>query len=96
MTEQEVFVLADRTPNDVVAMIADDQWDMRMPASFARRGAGEPPTLREIVNYHAYDDSLVADEWRELGAFQPRADVPGDAPLQDRLLGLTGRDPYAA
>ncbi len=33
MTEQEVFVLADRTLNDVVAMIADDQWDMRMPAS---------------------------------------------------------------
>jgi hypothetical protein len=28
-----------------------------MPASFARRGAGEPPTLREILNYHAYDDS---------------------------------------
>jgi hypothetical protein len=60
MTEQEVFVLADRTLNDVVAKISDDQWDMRMPASFARRGAGEPPTLREIVNYHAYDDSWVA------------------------------------
>jgi hypothetical protein len=57
MTEQEVFVLADRTLNDVVAKIAADQWDMPMPASFARRGAGEPPTLREIVNYHAYDDS---------------------------------------
>ncbi len=58
MTEQEVFVLADRTLNDVVAKIANDQWDMRMPASFARRAA--------------------------------------DAPLLDRLLGLTGRDPYAA
>jgi len=69
MTEQEVFVLADRTLNDVVAKISDDQWDMRMPASFARRGAG---------------------------AFPPRVDVPGDAPLQERLLGLTGRDPYAA
>ncbi len=199
MTGQEVFVLADRTLNDVVAKIADDQWDMRMPASPARRGAGEPPTLREIVNYHAYDDSWVpdilagktmeeagrdnfkgdllgatpklafaavvgrackaaqevkdldftvhtsfgdfsardyliqityfrglrahdiarvigvdptlpadlvkglwdelspvADEWRELGAFPPRVDVPGDASLQDRLLGLTGRDPNAA
>ncbi len=69
MTEQEVFVLADRTLNDVVAKISDDQWDMRMPASFARRGAG---------------------------AFPPRVDVPGDAPLKERLLGLTGRDPYAA
>jgi hypothetical protein len=72
MTEQEVFVLADRTLNDVVAKISDDQRDMRMPASFALRGAGQPPTLREIVNYH------------------------GEAPLQDRLLGLTGRDPYGA
>jgi uncharacterized protein (TIGR03086 family) len=199
MTEQEVFVLADRTLNDVVAKISDDQWDIRMPASFARRGAGEPPTLREIVNYHAYDDSWVADmlagktmeeagpdnfkgdllgatpkrafaavvdracqaaqncedlagtvhtsfgdfsardyliqityfrglrahdiarvigadptlpadlvqglwdelspvadEWREMGAFPPRVAVPDDAPLQDRLLGLTGRDPHAA
>jgi hypothetical protein len=198
MTEQEVFVLADRTLNDVVSKIADGQWDMRMPASFVRRGAGEPPTLREIVNYHAYDDSWVpdmlagktmdeagrdnfkgdllgatpkrafaavvdrackaardvkvldftvhtsfgdfssrdnlqityfrglrahdiarvigldptlpaelvqglwdelspvADEWRELGAFPPRVAVPDDAPLQDRLLGLTGRDPNTA
>jgi uncharacterized protein (TIGR03086 family) len=198
MTEQEVFVLADRSLNDVVAKIADDKWDMRMPASFARRGAGEPPTLREIVNYHAYDDSWVpdmlagktmeeagrdnhkgdllgatpkrafaavvdrackaardvkgldftvhtsfgdfsardyliqityfrglrahdiakvigvdptlpadlvrglwdelspvADEWRKLGAFPPRVEVSDDAPLQDRLLGLTGRDPNA-
>ncbi len=45
MTEQEVFVLADRTLNDVVAKISDDQWDMRMPASFARRGAGAVPVV---------------------------------------------------
>jgi uncharacterized protein (TIGR03086 family) len=199
MTEQEIFILADQTLNGVVARIADAQWAMRMPASFARRGAGEPPTLREIVNYHAYDDSWVpdmllgktmdeagkdkfkgdllgddpkqafaaivdkavsaarafsqldqvvhtsfgdypateyliqitsfrgmrahdiakvigidptlpdelvkgmfeelspvADEWRQYGAFPPRVAVPDDAPLQDRLLGLTGRDPYAA
>lgn len=199
MTEQEVFVLADRTLNDVVAKVADDQWEMRMPATFARSGSGEPPTLREIVNYHAYDDSWVpdmlagktmeeagrdnfkgdllgatpkrafaaevnracaaardfddlalmvhtsfgdfsardyliqitsfrglrahdiarvigvdptlpadlvqglwdelspvADEWRKLGAFPPRVQVPENAPLQDRLLGLTGRDPNAA
>ncbi len=29
MTEQEFFVLADPTLNDVVARITDDQWDMR-------------------------------------------------------------------
>src|SRR5229473_2001373 len=61
MTEQEIFVLADRTLNGVVAKITDDQWDMRMPANFARRAGGEPPTLRRIVNYHAYDDAWVPD-----------------------------------
>ncbi len=61
MTEQEVFVLADRILNEVVTKIADDQWDMRMPVRFARRGAGEPPTIREIVNHHAHDDSWVQD-----------------------------------
>src|SRR4029077_20110211 len=96
MTEQEVFVLADRTLNDVVARIADDQWDLRMPASFVRSGTSKPPTLREIVNYHGYDDaeihgdlvsglweelSPVADEWREFGAFPPRVEVADDAPL---------------
>ena len=198
MTEREVFVLADRTLNNVVAKIGDDQWDMRMPASFARRDGVEPPTLRKIVKYHAYDDawvsdmlagktmeevgrekfkgdllgphpkdafaaivdeacravqdlddldrtvhtsfgdfpareylvqitsfrglrahdiaqaigvdptlpdelvrglwdelSPVSDQWRDIGAFPPRVAVPDDAPLQDRLLGLTGRDPYS-
>jgi hypothetical protein len=49
MTEREVFVLADRTLNDVVATIVDD-------------GVG----------------------------------LPENAPLLERLLGPTGRDPNAA
>ena len=31
---------------------------------------------------------------RQLGVFGPIIDVPADAPLQDRLLGLAGRDPH--
>jgi uncharacterized protein (TIGR03086 family) len=34
-----------------------------------------------------------SDEWRQLGVFGPEVDVPVDAPLKDRLLGLTGRQP---
>ncbi len=196
MTEPEVFVLAAGTLNGVVAQIRADQWAMEMPANFLTRGSDHAPTLREIINYHSYDDSWVpdmlagramdevgkekfkgdllgddpkgnfaaiaetacaaargfedldrtvhcsfgdfsarqylwqanffrglrahdiaqvigadaalppelvqgvweqisphADEWRAMGVFPPEVPVPEDAPLQDRLLGLTGRQP---
>jgi uncharacterized protein (TIGR03086 family) len=199
LTEPEVFVLADHALNDVVARIGDDQWAMEMPPSFSTRQADHRPTLREIVNYHAYDDAWVpdmlagktmaeagidnfkgdllgdepklkfaeivekaceaaaglddlertvhcsfgdfparaylwqtnmfrglrahdiadvigidfnlpeglvqgiwdeisphAEGWREIGVFPAAVAVPDDAPLLDRLLGLTGRDPKAS
>jgi uncharacterized protein (TIGR03086 family) len=62
MNETGVFVLADRALNRVVEHIADDQWDMRMPASFARSGdAATIPSLRTIIGYHAFDDAWVPD-----------------------------------
>jgi uncharacterized protein (TIGR03086 family) len=197
MTEPEVFVLADQALNGVVARIRDDQWSMTMPEGFATRQTDRRPTLREIVNYHAYDDAWVpdmlagrtlaeagrdkfdddllgddpgrsfaaivnaacaaarelddldrvvhcsfgdfpareyfwqinsfrglrahdlarvigvdpslpdelvqglwdeiephAEEWRSYGVFPAAVAVPADAPLLDRLLGLTGRDPH--
>lgn len=36
-----------------------------------------------------------AEEWRAIGVFAKAVPVPDDAPLVERLLGLTGRDPYA-
>lgn len=198
LTEPEVFVLADHALNAVVAQIQDDQWAMEMPPSFATRQTDHRPTLREIINYHAYDDAWVpdmlagktmaeagldnfkgdllgekpklrfaeivekacaavmelddlgrvvhcsfgdfpargylwqtnmfrglrahdiakvigidfevpdalvqgiweeispqAEEWRAIGVFPAAVGVPDDAPLLDRLLGLTGRDPKA-
>jgi uncharacterized protein (TIGR03086 family) len=199
LSEPQVFVLADRALGDLVAKIGEEQWSMTMPASFTRRGSDEPPTLREIINYHAYDDAWVpdmlagktmdeagreqfdgdllgadpkgafaaivetacaaagdftdldrtvhcsfgdyparaylwqinsfralrahdlarvigvdpelsddlvqgiwdevsphAEEWRSYGVFKAAVPVAEDAPLLDRLLGLTGRDPRAA
>jgi uncharacterized protein (TIGR03086 family) len=34
-----------------------------------------------------------AEEWRAIGVFGPAVPVSADAPLLDRLLGLTGRPP---
>lgn len=198
MTEPEVFLLADRALNEVVAQIAEDQWSIQLPASFRTRRIDHTPTLQEIINYHAYDDAWVpdmlagstmdevgrekfdgdllggdpigaftaivdkacaaardfndlertvhlsfgdfsarhyfwqinqfralraydiakvigadptlpeelvkgiweevspnAEEWRAIGVFPAAVVMPEDASLQDRLLGLTGRDPMA-
>jgi hypothetical protein len=37
-----------------------------------------------------------AEEWRAIGVFGKAVPVPDDAPLLDRVLGLTGRDPDEA
>jgi uncharacterized protein (TIGR03086 family) len=196
MNEKDVFVLADRALDRVVTRITADQWEMAMPPSFARMGESGVPSLRAVVESHAYDDAWVpdmlagktmdeagkdnfkgdllgsdpkaaftsivdkacaaagqladldrtvhcsfgdfsareflwqangfrglrawdiarvigvepelsddlvqglwdeltpiADAWREIGVFPPAVPVPDDAPLLDRLLGITGRDP---
>jgi hypothetical protein len=61
MREAEVFVLADRALNGVIQQVKDDQWTMAMPTDFAMRGVDHTPTLREVINYHAYDDAWVPD-----------------------------------
>jgi hypothetical protein len=40
-------------------------------------------------------DELSPDmeAWRAMGVYGPAVAVPDDAPVQDRLLGLSGRDP---
>ncbi len=37
--------------------------------------------------------SPFAEEWRAVGLYDPAVEVPDDAPLQERLLGLIGRQP---
>ncbi|MBA2390810.1 MAG: TIGR03086 family protein [Geodermatophilaceae bacterium] len=55
------------------------------------------PTLPdELVTGMWEQLTPVADEWRGYGVFGPKVEVPEDAPLMDRLLGLTGRQPRAA
>jgi hypothetical protein len=52
--------------------------------------AALPPALVQGI----WDEvSPHAEEWRALGVFPAARPVPGDAPLLDRLLALTGRPP---
>jgi uncharacterized protein (TIGR03086 family) len=88
LPEQAVFVIADRTLNEVVSRIGDQQWDQTMPPDFARRDTARLPTLREIIAYHAYDDAWVPD----MVAGRTMAEVGPDAHKGD----LLGDDPKAA
>jgi uncharacterized protein (TIGR03086 family) len=85
MSETDVFVLADHALDRVVSRIADDQWEMAMPASFARQGESGVPSLRDIISYHAYDDAWVPDmlaghTMDEAGKDKFRGDLLGDDP----------------
>lgn len=85
MNEQDVFILADQTLDNVVAQIRDDQWSMEMPPSFARRDQDRPVTLKEIIGYHAYDDAWVPDmlagkTMNEAGKTQFDGDLLGEDP----------------
>ena len=85
MNEQDVFVLADRALERVVQQIQDVQWDMDMPATFARRDTDHVPTLRTIIGYHASDDAWVPDmlagrTMDEAGKGKFGGDLLGDDP----------------
>jgi len=55
---------------------------------------GVDSTLPEELVQGIWDEiSPHAEEWRKIGVFGPKVEVPEAASLQDRLLGLTGRQP---
>jgi uncharacterized protein (TIGR03086 family) len=60
ITPRDVFILAEQALANVIAQIRSDQWDERPPEWFHTGGQGDA-SLREIVNYHAYDSAWVPD-----------------------------------
>jgi uncharacterized protein (TIGR03086 family) len=55
---------------------------------------GADTTLPDDLVQGLWDEiAPSAEEWRQIGVYGPAVAVPADAPLQDRLLGLTGRRP---
>jgi uncharacterized protein (TIGR03086 family) len=60
------------------------------------RVIGIAPDLPPELVQGLWDEiSPHADEWRTYGVFPPAVPVAEDAPLLERLLGITGRDPRA-
>ncbi len=57
------------------------------------RAIGMEPSLSEVLVQGVWDEvSPHAEEWRTIGVYPAAVPVSDDAPLLDRLLGLTGRD----
>jgi uncharacterized protein (TIGR03086 family) len=91
MAEPDVFQLADRALARVVAQVAPDQWDIILPASFATRARPEPPSLRTLVNYHAYDDAWVPDMLAGLTMEEAGSDrFDGDLLAEDPVASFEG------
>ena len=58
------------------------------------RSLGQDDVLPAPLVQGLWDEiSPEAEMWRSLGVFGPAVAVPAGAPLQDRLMGLTGREP---
>jgi len=58
VNEKDIFILADEALKNVVDQIRDDQWHLVVPDDMTRRPG---TTLRQTINYHAYDDAWVPD-----------------------------------
>lgn len=89
MTIQETFIRADEELKTVVDQIKDDQWDMKMPEGFTMNTKGaEIVTLRDVINYHAYDEAWIPDTvagrtMEEIGADKFNGDLLGMTPKQN-------------
>jgi hypothetical protein len=60
VAEKDVFILSEQALADVFDQIRPEHWTERKPEWFQTGGQGDA-TLREIVNYHAYDTAWVPD-----------------------------------
>ena len=92
MSEKEVYILSEKTFNEVVQQIPENLWDLHLPEWFqlGRTQDRAYTALRTVINYHAYDTAWVP----EVLAGKTIAEV-GDTYDGD-LLGDHPKDAYAA
>jgi uncharacterized protein (TIGR03086 family) len=82
-------------PGEVAGLVALDElvvhgWDVARSTGQAYEP--DPPELEAVQGFVA-QFSEPGLEAERAGLFGPVVDVPADAPLLDRVIGLTGRDP---
>jgi uncharacterized protein (TIGR03086 family) len=71
----------------VVGEVLVHGWDLA-------RGTGQHPEWDEDLLAYVHKEVEANVQWgRDMGVYGPEVPVPADAPLLDRILGLTGRDP---
>jgi uncharacterized protein (TIGR03086 family) len=82
-------------PGDIAGMVAVDElvlhgWDLAV--STGQRFACDPASAQACFEFTSMSAAPGQEAARE-GLFGPVVQVPPDAPLLDRVLGLGGRDP---
>jgi uncharacterized protein (TIGR03086 family) len=82
-------------PGEVAGLVALDElvlhgWDVARAS--AQSYDCDQPSLEAVHGFVAQFSAPGQEAGRE-GLFGPVVDVPDDAPLLDRVLGLSGRDP---
>jgi uncharacterized protein (TIGR03086 family) len=82
-------------PGEVAGLVALDElvvhgWDVARATG--QTYESDPATLEAVRGFVAQFSEPGMEGARE-GLFGPPVDVPDDAPLLDRVIGLTGRDP---
>jgi uncharacterized protein (TIGR03086 family) len=86
MSEPEVFVEADQALLEVIEQITDPQWQMSLPDWFQRHDSQRDVSLRQLIEYHAYDEAWVPDmlaghTMDEVGKDKFGGDLLGEEPV---------------
>jgi hypothetical protein len=81
MTIKELCIASNETEQEVVELIADDQWELMMPEKITRR----PMSIMEVVRYHVWDSAWIPD-----GLAGKTIEEVGDS--HEHLLKLTSEE----
>ena len=93
MCEIDTFVRADRALEAVVERISNEQWDLQPSAGFPTT-VDRRYTLRQILDYQAYDEAWIPTMMAGTTIDEAGADLFGD-PIHNDLLGDSPRQRFA-